>query len=110
MQRMLKRRLFTAGVLAVPFARPAFAQAWAPSAPIRMIVAYPAGGPTDVIARIVAADISGPLGQQVIVENLSDLVIWDNRTTMHRVRRFDDLNIVRDVRRTTTKSDGPTAA
>ena len=39
-----------------------------------------------------------------------DLVIWDNRTTMHRVRRFDDLSIVRDVRRTTTKSDGPTAA
>jgi alpha-ketoglutarate-dependent 2,4-dichlorophenoxyacetate dioxygenase len=38
-----------------------------------------------------------------------DLVIWDNRTTMHRVRRFDDLNIVRDVRRTTTKSEGPTA-
>jgi alpha-ketoglutarate-dependent 2,4-dichlorophenoxyacetate dioxygenase len=37
-----------------------------------------------------------------------DLVIWDNRTTMHRVRRFDDLTIVRDVRRTTTKSDGPT--
>ncbi len=39
-----------------------------------------------------------------------DLVIWDNRTTMHRVRRFDDLTIVRDVRRTTTKSEGPTAA
>ena len=39
-----------------------------------------------------------------------DLVIWDNRTTMHRVRRFDDLNVVRDVRRTTTKSDGPTVA
>ncbi|HYC63772.1 MAG TPA: TauD/TfdA family dioxygenase [Reyranellaceae bacterium] len=37
-----------------------------------------------------------------------DLVIWDNRTTMHRVRRFDDLNIVRDVRRTTTRCDGPT--
>ena len=39
-----------------------------------------------------------------------DLVIWDNRATMHRVRRFDDLNIVRDLRRTTTRSDGPTAA
>jgi alpha-ketoglutarate-dependent 2,4-dichlorophenoxyacetate dioxygenase len=39
-----------------------------------------------------------------------DLVIWDNRTTLHRVRRFDDLNTVRDMRRTTTKSDGPTAA
>jgi alpha-ketoglutarate-dependent 2,4-dichlorophenoxyacetate dioxygenase len=37
-----------------------------------------------------------------------DLVIWDNRTTMHRVRRFDDLNIVRDVRRTTVRGEGPT--
>src|SRR5260370_25085282 len=71
MRRMLKRRLFTAGLVAAPFVRPAFAQAWAPSAPVRMIVAYPAGGPTDVIARIVAADLTGPLGQQVIVENVS---------------------------------------
>ncbi len=39
-----------------------------------------------------------------------DLVLWDNRATMHRVRRFDDLNIVRDMRRTTTRGDGPTAA
>jgi alpha-ketoglutarate-dependent 2,4-dichlorophenoxyacetate dioxygenase len=39
-----------------------------------------------------------------------DLVIWDNRATMHRVRRYDDLNAVRDLRRTTTKGDGPTAA
>ena len=38
-----------------------------------------------------------------------DLVMWDNRTTMHRVRRFDDLNLVRDMRRTTTRSDSPTA-
>src|SRR5260370_22519355 len=68
---MLKRRLFAAGVLAAPFVKPAFAQAWAPSGPVRMIVAYPAGGPTDVIARIVAADLTGTLGQQVIVENVS---------------------------------------
>lgn len=68
---MLKRRLFTAGLLAAPFVKPASAQPWAPAAPVRMIVAYPAGGPTDVIARIVAADIAGPLGQQVVVENLS---------------------------------------
>ena len=39
-----------------------------------------------------------------------DLVIWDNRTTMHRVRRFDDLHVVRDMRRTTTRSEGPTVA
>ena len=38
-----------------------------------------------------------------------DLVMWDNRTTMHRVRRYDDLNTTRDLRRTTTKGDGPTA-
>jgi alpha-ketoglutarate-dependent 2,4-dichlorophenoxyacetate dioxygenase len=38
-----------------------------------------------------------------------DLVIWDNRTTMHRVRRYDDLNTVRDLRRTTTRGEGPTA-
>ena len=39
-----------------------------------------------------------------------DLVIWDNRTTMHRVRRFDDLNIIRDLRRTTTRGEGLTVA
>ena len=39
-----------------------------------------------------------------------DLVIWDNRVTMRRVRRFDELTIVRDMRRTTTRSDGPTVA
>ena len=38
-----------------------------------------------------------------------DLVIWDNRATMHRVRRYDDLGTVRDLRRTTTRGDGPTA-
>ncbi len=36
-----------------------------------------------------------------------DLVMWDNRATMHRVRRFDDLNIVRDMRRTTTQKRRP---
>jgi alpha-ketoglutarate-dependent 2,4-dichlorophenoxyacetate dioxygenase len=33
-----------------------------------------------------------------------DLVMWDNRTTMHRARRFDR-NEVRDVRRTTLAGD-----
>jgi tripartite-type tricarboxylate transporter receptor subunit TctC len=68
---MLKRRLFTSGLAALPLARPALAQVWAPSQPVRMVVAYPAGGPTDAIARIVAADITTPLGQQVVVENVS---------------------------------------
>ena len=37
-----------------------------------------------------------------------DLVMWDNRQTMHRVRRFDDTRYVRDVRRTTVAGDAPT--
>ena len=36
-----------------------------------------------------------------------DLVMWDNRQTMHRVRRFDDTQI-RDMRRTTVAGDAPT--
>lgn len=67
----MKRRVFAAGLVAAPFVKSAYAQSWAPSGPIKMVVAYPAGGPTDVIARIVAADITGPLGQQVVVENVS---------------------------------------
>jgi alpha-ketoglutarate-dependent 2,4-dichlorophenoxyacetate dioxygenase len=38
-----------------------------------------------------------------------DLVMWDNRQTMHRVRRFD-ANQVRDMRRTTVAGDAPTVA
>lgn len=36
-----------------------------------------------------------------------DLLMWDNRQTMHRVRRFDD-TVVRDMRRTTVAGDAPT--
>jgi alpha-ketoglutarate-dependent 2,4-dichlorophenoxyacetate dioxygenase len=39
-----------------------------------------------------------------------DLVMWDNRQTMHRVRRFDDTKYVRDVRRTTVAGDAATVA
>jgi len=41
---------------------------------------------------------------------VNDLVIWDNRTTMHRARRYPDTGEVRDMRRTTITGDGPTAA
>ncbi|MGI9499739.1 MAG: TauD/TfdA dioxygenase family protein, partial [Geminicoccaceae bacterium] len=37
-----------------------------------------------------------------------DLVMWDNRQTMHRVRRFRQTEEVRDMRRTTIMGDGPT--
>jgi tripartite-type tricarboxylate transporter receptor subunit TctC len=40
-----------------------------PARPITLVVAYPAGGPTDVIARIVAQDLSMTFGQNVVVDN-----------------------------------------
>ncbi|MDP2802387.1 MAG: tripartite tricarboxylate transporter substrate binding protein [Phreatobacter sp.] len=64
--------IFALGALAAAPAliRSASAQAWAPSRPVKLVVAYPAGGPTDGIARIVAQDLSTTLGQQVVVENV----------------------------------------
>ena len=38
-----------------------------------------------------------------------DLLMWDNRQTMHRVRRFNETAEARDVRRTTIAGDAPTA-
>lgn len=52
------------------FATAAGAQTY-PNRIIKMVVPYPAGGPTDVIARIVAEDMGKELGQNVIVENLA---------------------------------------
>jgi len=46
----------------------ALAQSW-PSRPIHYIVPFPPAGATDILARIVADKITGPLGQPVIVEN-----------------------------------------
>jgi tripartite-type tricarboxylate transporter receptor subunit TctC len=41
-----------------------------PTQPVRVIVPYAAGGPTDVIARVVAQKLSDALGQQFYVENM----------------------------------------
>ena len=42
-----------------------------PARPITIIVPFPAGGPTDTLARIFAEYAKGPLGQPVIVENVA---------------------------------------
>ena len=54
---------------------PVFAQSY-PSKPIR-IVTSPAGGGNDFPARLIARAISGPLGQQVIVDNRPTVLIAD---------------------------------
>jgi tripartite-type tricarboxylate transporter receptor subunit TctC len=53
--------------LCIPAAAPA--QAPYPSRPIRLIIPFPPGGPTDVMGRLIAQDLSGTLGQQVIADN-----------------------------------------
>ena len=40
-----------------------------PNRPIRFVVPYAAGGPTDLAARVIAQNVGGQLGQPVVVEN-----------------------------------------
>lgn len=64
-------RAFAVAVLAAAaLASPPARAAW-PERPITMIVPFAAGGPTDVVARIVADDMSRTLGQQVVIENVA---------------------------------------
>jgi tripartite-type tricarboxylate transporter receptor subunit TctC len=61
------------GILAAVLLVIGIAPSWAggyPTRPVRVVVGFPAGGPTDVIARLVAQKLSDSLGQQFYVENL----------------------------------------
>jgi tripartite-type tricarboxylate transporter receptor subunit TctC len=64
---MARWRVFIA-LLALAIPTLAQAQEW-PNRPIRFIVPYPAGGSTDVGARVIGDYLSRALGQQIVVEN-----------------------------------------
>ena len=68
--RRLRRRSVAAGLAAAALllAIPAKAQDF-PSRPIRVVIAFPAGGPTDFVGRLVADKVKDILGQTVIIEN-----------------------------------------
>ena len=65
MKRLLLA-LAALGLLAAPVSAQNF-----PTRPITLIVPFAAGGPTDIIARIVGEHMSKTLGQQIVVENVA---------------------------------------
>jgi tripartite-type tricarboxylate transporter receptor subunit TctC len=66
----MRIRFSAAFLCLLAFASPSLAQQY-PSRTVTIIVPYPAGGPTDQLARVLAPILSDKLGQSFIVENVS---------------------------------------
>ncbi|MDH5537361.1 MAG: tripartite tricarboxylate transporter substrate binding protein [Betaproteobacteria bacterium] len=66
-QRLISGTLF--GLAAIGIAAPAMAADAFPAKPVRMIVGFPPGGATDLVARIIQPKMTEALGKQVIVDN-----------------------------------------
>ena len=64
----MPRRFAACLSVALAFLGAAHAQQW-PAKPIKMVVPFPAGGPTDVITRVLADKLAQALGQAVVVDN-----------------------------------------
>jgi len=65
---MVTRRSLLIGATASAVGSCAYAQTW-PARPVRIIVPFPAGGPTDFVIRLLTTSLAATLGQPVVVEN-----------------------------------------
>jgi tripartite-type tricarboxylate transporter receptor subunit TctC len=65
----MQRRLISGALLAALAVAPASAQDSFPNRAIRFVVPFAAGGPSDIVARIMAPRMAATLGQPVVVEN-----------------------------------------
>ena len=68
----LSRRIVLAGAaatLVLPSTRTVFAQGAYPTRPIKMVVGFAPGGPTDILARVIGKGMGDVLGEQVVIEN-----------------------------------------
>lgn len=63
------RLLLVACALVVTSLAPGVAAQTYPSRPVRIVVGYPPGGPTDLIARVIAQKLSETMGQQFVIDN-----------------------------------------
>jgi tripartite-type tricarboxylate transporter receptor subunit TctC len=66
---MLRRRGLLATPAVIGLAPVALAQSGWPARPIRLVVPFPPGGPTDIVARVLAERMARSLGQPIVVEN-----------------------------------------